>query len=85
MANLKSLDQLVGWVARHKGGRSVVGQVLLALIKLACARLPAKLQAATQHGNITVDKLFREWRASGSTVTTIVPDIRLWTRVGKSS
>jgi hypothetical protein len=27
VANVASLDQLVSWVARHKGGRSVVGQV----------------------------------------------------------
>lgn len=28
MANLKSLDTLVGWVAKSKGGRSVVGQAI---------------------------------------------------------
>lgn len=28
MANVKALDQLVGWVARRKGGRTVVGQAV---------------------------------------------------------
>lgn len=28
MANVKSLDTLVGWVERRKGGRSVVGQAI---------------------------------------------------------
>ncbi len=28
MANLKALDQLVEWVARRKGGRTVVGQAM---------------------------------------------------------